>query len=59
MKTAGRPKSKNVDDRRNWTGSTAKSQMSWKDSVSTFYMDSITGASSNRKEGRELKKRKR
>lgn len=58
MKTEGRPKSKNIDDRRNWTGSTAKSQMTWKNSVSTFYMESITGASKNRVEGRKIKGKK-
>jgi hypothetical protein len=58
MKTGGRPKSKNIDDRRNWSGSDAKSQMTWKSGVHAFYMESIMGASKNRVEGRKIKGKK-
>lgn len=58
MKTEGRPKSKNIEDRRNYFGTPANSQMTWKNSVSTFYMESIIGASKNRREGSKLKRNK-
>jgi hypothetical protein len=59
MKTKGRPQSKNIDDRRNYFGTNAKSQITWKDRVNTFVMDSLSGASQNRKEGSPIKRNRK
>lgn len=59
FRATGRPKSSNIQDKRNYFGSMANSQMQDGAAKQAFYIQSISNASKNRVEGTKLQKRVR
>lgn len=60
MKVSGRPKSKNIEDRRSPFGSdSVNPNYEWKNKVGAFYGQSITGASRNERSGMKFTKNRR
>lgn len=59
MKTQGRPKSRNIEDKRSYFGTESMNKIAWKNKVGAFYGQSITGASRNEKSGMTFTKNAR
>lgn len=59
MKTQGRPKSRNIEDRRTPFGTTALSPMSWASKVEAHYRTTIKDASQNKRSGQTFQKNAR
>lgn len=56
MKTKGRPKSRNIEDRRSPFGTTALSPMSWESKVEAHYRTTIKDAAQSKSYGNKLTK---
>lgn len=56
MKTQGRPKSRNIEDRRTPFGSNSLNGMTWLSKVEAHYRTSIKDAASNKSSGSKFTK---